>query len=128
MCRNPCSSRGRGGRRRQAVPLKRRLSFCRPDKTAHIAKLHALAARAKFAMRANSRRPTFSTKRPPTGGEALRTKGYRARSTDKSIAQLSCRHPPASGRERHDRALGAAEEADDQSVEADLHGERRRPA
>src|SRR5262245_14518940 len=56
------------------------------------------------------------------------THSCQPRTTAKSVAQRSVRHPPASGRERHDRALGTPEEADDKSVEADLHGEPGRSA
>src|SRR6476620_4864967 len=52
------------------------------------------------------------------------TRSDQSLTTEKSVAQRSFRHPPASGGERHDRAPGTAEEADDKSVEADLHGER----
>src|SRR5215467_7998177 len=48
---------------------------------------------------------------------------YRSRTTAKSDAKRSFRRPPASGGQRHDRALGTTEEADNKSVEANLHGE-----
>src|SRR5438093_568080 len=64
--------------------------------------------------------------RPLVAGWALR---YHPRETAKIVAR-GVVIPPSAGqrRERHDRALGATEEADGQSVEADLHGEPGRSA
>src|SRR6516162_6038005 len=131
MCRNPRSSiTGRGGRRRRAVLLRRRLSFCRPCKIAHIAKLHALAGGGRYLQwrQATGAQPSQLINRPMGREVFRRTGGTLAtrRTTAKSMAQRSFRHPPASGGERHDRALGTTEETDNKSVEANLHGERGR--